>query len=132
MPEFFNNDIGVCGGKLTPKLTPDLTLIRLESIGRNSDKISSLHYDGPRNVLCSLPQCPMMSGSNRYLNRHQLIRDLAYQCGCQRPKHLSRAPIPASVIQRMSDCSLTVVLVHLTGLAISRAEACAFCEPRER
>jgi hypothetical protein len=29
------------------------TLSRLESIGRDSDKMSSFHYDGPRNVLCT-------------------------------------------------------------------------------
>src|SRR5450759_3064448 len=30
-----------------------LTLSRLESIGGDSDKMSSFHYDGPRNVLCT-------------------------------------------------------------------------------
>src|SRR5450759_3980380 len=29
------------------------TLSRLENIGRDSDKMSSFHYDGPRNVLCT-------------------------------------------------------------------------------
>ena len=50
------------------------TLSRLESIGRDSDKMSSFHYDGPRNVLCTPAQCPVMSASNRHLNRHLQLR----------------------------------------------------------
>jgi len=39
VPEFSDRDIGVCSWKLTPKLTPDLTLIRRVSTGGDSDKI---------------------------------------------------------------------------------------------
>jgi hypothetical protein len=46
------------------------TLSRLENIGRDSDKMSSFHYDGPRNVPCTPARCPMMSATNRHLNRH--------------------------------------------------------------
>ena len=42
------------GWDSNPRYAVDVnTLSKLENIGRDSDKMSSFTYDGPRNVLCS-------------------------------------------------------------------------------